>query len=269
LFSVAEGIRGKGQLGGRRPEEGEQATLFPHYDVFVAHLCFGGVLVLTTAFSLFTSNVLIQPFMPSQIRDTFLGFIYTHPMKPVNDTTREALNILVVAALCFPDVLKHARDEVDAICSSPAQRDSDSESEVRLPTLADMNRMPYICATAKELLRWRPIFPLTPDHAQSAPISFEGYHFPAGTGFVINEVPVCGECDDPGEFKPERWLDGNEADIAHGLRQFGGGRHICVGYRLAQRSLFVNVARLVQPFDYESVRCVLLIFQTVPASDDR
>jgi cytochrome P450 len=105
----------------------------------------------------------------------------------------------------------------------------------------------------KEVLRWRPIFPLTPDHVASRDIEFEGYYFPAGTGFTINGPAVCAECEEPDRFMPERWLDGYEQDIAHGLWQFGGGRRICVGYRLAQRSLFVNIARLVQCVDYEPV----------------
>ncbi|KAK0712794.1 cytochrome P450 [Lasiosphaeria miniovina] len=140
-----------------------------------------------------------------------------------SDTTREALHIMA---------------DVDGVCSVGA--------DARLPTLADMDALRYVCATAKELLRWRPIFVITPDHVASQDIEFEGYHFPAGTGFVINAVVVGDECDSPETFDPDRWMDGHETDIAHGLWQFGGGRRICVGYRLAQRSMFISIARLVQ-----------------------
>lgn len=77
---------------------------------------------------------------------------------------------------------------------------------------------------------------LTPEHTASRDIDFQGYHFPAGVGFVINGIAVGDECEDPAAFRPERWLDGFEADITHGLWQFGGGRRICISYRLAQRS---------------------------------
>jgi cytochrome P450 len=116
-----------------------------------------------------------------------------------------------------------------------------------------MESLPYVCAIFKELLRWRPIFPLTPDHTSTAALDFDGYHFPAGVGFVINGIAVANECEDPLDFRPERWLDGHEQDAAHGLWQFGGGRRICVGYRLAQRSLFINLARLIYCFDYVPV----------------
>ncbi|KAK4042057.1 cytochrome P450, partial [Parachaetomium inaequale] len=159
-----------------------------------------------------------------------------------SDTTREALNVMVMAALEHPEAFRRARIEIDRVCGV--------DGRARLPVLEDMEGLRYVCAMAKEVLRWRPIFVLTPDHVASQDVDFEGYHFPAGTGFVINEVLVGNECEDPERFEPERWMDGHEMDIVHGLWQFGGGRRICVGYRLAQRSLFINIARLAQCFDY-------------------
>ncbi|KAF1817362.1 cytochrome P450 [Eremomyces bilateralis CBS 781.70] len=191
---------------------------------------------------------------PSFVRDVLLAestkytgndqdamYVAMQLIEAGSDTTREALNVFVMASLCHPDAFRQARLEVDRVCGSNAER---------LPGLADMDALPYICAMIKEVLRWRPIFPLTPDHTATADFDFEGYHFPAGVGFVINGIPVCNACEDPDEFRPERWLDGHEMDAAHGLWQFGGGRRICVGYRLAQRGLFINMARLVYCFDY-------------------
>ncbi|KAI3535587.1 cytochrome P450 [Colletotrichum abscissum] len=193
---------------------------------------------------------------PSFVRDTLLHpdtkykgdhvdgmYVAMQLIEAGSDTTREALNIMTMAALEYPAVFKAARAEVDALCGV--------DEQARLPTLADMDDLRYICAMAKEILRWHVIFPLTPDHTTSADMEFEGYYFPAGTGFAINGPAVANECEDPDEFKPERWLDGHEADIAHGLWAFGGGRRICVGYRLAQRSMFLNIARLVQCVDYK------------------
>lgn len=168
-----------------------------------------------------------------------------------SDTTREVLNVFAMSALCHPDKFQKAREEVDRVCAVV-----DGSEPLRLPGVDDMEQIPYVCAMIKELLRWRPIFALTPDHVLTADMEFEGYHFPAGVGFVINEIAVCSECEDPEDFIPERWLDGHEADVAHGLWQFGGGRRICVGYRLAQRGLFINIARLVFCFDYAAVSLI-------------
>jgi cytochrome P450 len=181
---------------------------------------------------------------PSFVRDYFmhpdarfqgdsddLMYVAMQLVEAGSDTTREALNIMTMAALEYPEVFAKARAEVDRACGVG--------KDARLPSLDDMDALPYICAMCKEVLRWRLIFHLTPDHTASQDIEFEGYYFPAGTGFTINEVAVSNECEYPERFMPERWLDGHEKDIAHGLWQFGGGRRICVGYRLAQRSLFI------------------------------
>ncbi|CAK7204897.1 hypothetical protein SEUCBS139899_007659 [Sporothrix eucalyptigena] len=190
----------------------------------------------------FVRDSLLHPETKYTGNDEDAMYVALQLIEAGSDTTREALNIFVMAALEHPDVFLKARAEVDRVCGVG--------KDARLPRLSDMEQLNYICAMAKELLRWRPIFVLTPDHTASKDIEFEGYVFPEGTGFVINEVPVGAECERPDDFWPERWMDGHETDIAHGLWQFGGGRRICVGYRLAQRSLFINIARLVQCVDF-------------------
>lgn len=193
----------------------------------------------------FVRDVLLHPETKYTGNDEDAMYVAMQLIEAGSDTTREALNIMVMAALEHPEVFRRARLEVDRVCGVG--------EKARLPLLEDMESLRYICAMAKELLRWRPIFVVTPDHVASKDIEYEGYHFPAGTGFVINEVAVGSECENSDLFDPERWLDGHEMDITHGLWQFGGGRRICVGYRLAQRSLFINIARLVQCFDYAPV----------------
>ncbi|KAL2797419.1 cytochrome P450 [Aspergillus keveii] len=187
-------------------------------------------------------DVLLHPDTKFTGDDREAMYVAMQLLEAGSDTTREALNIFAMAALRHPDKFQNARKEVDRVCATG--------EKLRLPGIDDLEQMPYICAMIKELLRWRPIFPFTPDHVLTSDMEFEGYHFPAGVGFVINEVPVCNECEEPEEFMPERWLDGHETDPAHGLWQFGGGRRICVGYRLAFRGLFINVARLVFCYDY-------------------
>ncbi|KAK0610058.1 cytochrome P450 [Bombardia bombarda] len=206
---------------------------------------------------------------PSFVRDTLLHsdtrftgddddamYVAMQLIEAGSGTTTESLNIMVMAALERPEAFVRARQEVDRVCGAG--------SEARLPVLGDMESLGYICAMAKELLRWRPIFAVFPDHVSLKDIEFEGYRFPAGTSFVINQTVVGDECEDPERFMPERWLgDGREADITHGMWQFGGGRRVCVGYRLAQRSLFINIARLVQCFDFEAVSCFFLFIEVL------
>jgi len=166
-----------------------------------------------------------------------------------SDNPRMTLNTFVMSTLCHPHILRKARQEIDRICSN-------SHTALRLPRIDDMPCLPYISALIKELLRWRPVVPLIPQHQLTQDLEFEGYHFPRGTDFVINSIAVCAEVEEPGDFRPERWLDGheNEGNITHGLWQFGGGRRICVGYKVAHQALFVAIARLSYCFDFEAVR---------------
>ena len=158
-----------------------------------------------------------------------------------SDNTRIPLNALVMAALCHPYVMTKAREEADAVCGGPARR---------LPAISDIPKMPYTCALVKEVVRWRPAVPLVPQHQLIQDLEFEDYHFPAGTEFFVNSFPVAHDGIGPSIFQPERWLDGNEANIAHGLCVFGGGRRVCVGYKLAQTQLFVAFARLLYCFNF-------------------
>ena len=198
----------------------------------------------------FVRDVLVNPETRYSGSDQDAMYVAMQLIGAGSNTTRETLNVFVMAAVFAPEAFARAREQVDKVCGTG--------DDMRLPELADMPDLPYISALIKELIRWRPIFPTTPDHSLSADMEFEGYYIPKGTGFVINGIATCEECEDPEAFKPERWLDGHEADITHGLWQFGGGRRICSGYKIAQRNVFLNAARLVQCFDYSKVSGITL-----------
>ena len=65
------------------------------------------------------------------------------------DTTRAVLSWWALAMLLYPDVQKRAQDELDAVVGRS-----------RVPTFADMPRLPYVCAIVKEAVRWRPVAPM-------------------------------------------------------------------------------------------------------------
>ena len=81
-----------------------------------------------------------------------------------SENTRMILNSFVMSTLDHPKALQQARDEIDKVCGIN-----------RLPDLADMTEMPYVCAMVKEVLRWRPVMPLIPQHQLTEDLEFEGY----------------------------------------------------------------------------------------------
>lgn len=170
-----------------------------------------------------------------------------------SETTRISLNMFIAAAICFPDMLRKARAYIDEICGENAER---------LPGLEDEPRLPYILAIIKEFLRWKPILVWGTEHTLTEDLEFEGYNFPKDTNFVINNVATAVDpvyFDDPEKFEPDRWSNGRESDILQGTTVFGGGRRVCVGYRLAQKSLFLNVSRLIYCFDFHPVGDISLV----------
>jgi cytochrome P450 len=174
-------------------------------------------------------------------------YLATSVVAAGSDNVRMTINAFVMAAMCYPDIVRKARVEIDRICGSDAER---------LPELRDMQRLTYISAMIKEGLRWRPTVPLIPQHRLTQDLDFECYHFPAGTDFVINSLAVCQEFEDAAQFKPERWLDGKEDSVTQDSWQFGGGRRVCVGYKVAQQELFLTYSRLIYCFDFAAVRLV-------------
>jgi hypothetical protein len=56
---------------------------------------------------------------------------------------------LMLAMIAFPEKQKKCQDELDAVVGRS-----------RLPTFKDRENLPYLQATIRELLRWRPVAPL-------------------------------------------------------------------------------------------------------------
>lgn len=179
--------------------------------------------------------------------DTDKMFLTMQLIEAGSDTTRLTINIAILAAIKNPEAFLRARADLDRVCGSNAER---------LASFDDEENLPYLNAFAKELLRWRRIFMWTPEHTLTENLEFEGYYFPKGTNFIINHASISENpeyFEDPLSFKPERWLDGHETDWVSGSWQFGAGRRVCVGYKLAQKSIFINLSRLFYCFDFEEV----------------
>ena len=199
-----------------------------------------------TAPASFTRDILLHKDTGYKGNDEDAMYLSTSIVGGGSDNPRKVLNTFVMAALCHPSTIVEARDEIDAVCGR------------RLPIMRDMDSMPYVCAFIKELLRWRPSVLMIPPHDLTQDLHFEGYDIPKGTSFFINPVSISEECDDHEAFIPKRWLNEHVQSITHGLWQFGGGRRICPGYKVAQQGLFIAIARLIYCFEYTPVRIDVL-----------
>jgi cytochrome P450 len=120
--------------------------------------------------------------------------------------------------------------------------------------MSDLSAIPYTAAMIKEALRWRPTVPIVSPHQLTEKLEFDRYFVPAGTVFLINSIALSNEFNNAHEFQPERSIDDSEARMANNFWEFGGGRRICVGWKVAEQALFIAFARLVYCFKLTPVR---------------
>lgn len=167
-----------------------------------------------------------------------------------SDTTSSTLYAFVLAMLLYPDVQKKAQEEIDRVTGQ------------RLPTMEDEPQLQYIRACIKETLRWMPttILGAVP-HAVTKDDEYMGYLIPKGAGVMNNVWAIHMDPKrhpDPRRFEPDRYIhdtlglydsavnpDGTKRDVF----TFGAGRRICPGIHVAERSLFLGIARILWAFD--------------------
>lgn len=202
-----------------------------------------------------TQNVLdIRDSEGLQISDRDLSFVPSGMFGAGSDTTSSTLSSCILALVTHPDVLEAAHAEIDS-----------EVGDARMPTFEDEERLPYIRALVKEVLRWRPVTVLggTP-HATTEDDIYRGWYIPGGTGVMSNIWAMNLDEDyypNPHLFSPARFLSEDDPRYAPelkgkrthpgkiGLSSFGWGRRYCVGADLALNSLFIAVSRIIWAFD--------------------
>ncbi|KZO99740.1 cytochrome P450 [Calocera viscosa TUFC12733] len=166
------------------------------------------------------------------------------------ETSHTVLRIFALAMLNNPAVMRAAQEQLDAVCGR------------RPPTFADRERLPYIDAIIKEMLRWRPPVPLSLLRMASEDFEYQGYTIPKGTTLIDN-IWCVGQTRDasvyhnPDAFDPSRFLDasGNllpsPPDTRSDLLGFGHGRRVCPGKDFAVNGMFISFAYLLWAFQFE------------------
>lgn len=167
------------------------------------------------------------------------------------ETTVAALFVFLLAMVLHPEVMHKAQAEIDSVIGRE-----------RLPGFADKERLPYVSAIVKEILRWRPVAPLAMPHRCTQDDWYNGHFIPEGAivltnVWAMNHDPAV--FPEPDEFRPERHLDesGNPKEIpdthGEGHLSYGTGRRICAGKDLANQSLFIDIVTILWAADVKPV----------------
>ncbi|KAK2057163.1 cytochrome P450 [Colletotrichum caudatum] len=184
--------------------------------------------------------------------DVLAGYISGSALEAGSDTTANTLHGFVQAMLLYPSAQKQAREELDRVCGTE-----------RLPSMDDWDYLPYVRACVKETLRWLPTGIVGMPHAVIKDDEYMGYTIPKGAGVMINVWAIHTDEDrweDPRAFDPSRYAgdDQNSFESASNADPskrdhygFGAGRRLCQGTHVAERSLFLGIARLLWAFRLE------------------
>ncbi|KAF8258627.1 cytochrome P450 [Lactarius quietus] len=179
-----------------------------------------------------------------------IGTLYTAGA----ETTYTSLTWWALAMVAHPEIQKRAQAELDAVVG-----------RARPPTFSDASNLPYIQATVKETLRWRPPLPLGIPHNTTEDVWYDGVFIPKGTMCIAN-IWQCHHDptyygDDAAKFNPERFLDAHGRVLSgptetrdKGHSSYGFGRRACVGKHLANDSLFITIATVLWAANLERVR---------------
>ena len=117
------------------------------------------------------------------------------------ETTSTTLRWAVQYMMIHPEVQDRVQKEINSVVGRN-----------RLPRLADKDHLPYTAATLLEIQRIVTVAPLGLAHSCAEETTLEGYTIPKGSVVVANLWAVHHDQDiweDPEEFRPERFLDGN------------------------------------------------------------
>lgn len=101
-----------------------------------------------------------------------LYFLGGTMMEGASDTSSSIILAAVQAFVKWPEVMRKAQKEIDSVVGQD-----------RSPVWSDYDRLPYVAATVKEAMRWRPVVPLAFPHAAD-----EGKI----QSLVITNIPIRG-----------------------------------------------------------------------------
>jgi len=113
----------------------------------------------------------------------------------------------------------------------------------------------YIDAVVKEALRLRPVVPGIGRVVRGEPFELGGYTVPPGTEInpSIGVIHRRGDSyPQPGEFRPERFLEENPPDTYTWV-PFGGGTRRCLGASFAQLEMKVVIKRVLERAELRAV----------------
>ncbi|XP_015892336.3 xanthotoxin 5-hydroxylase CYP82C4 [Ziziphus jujuba] len=162
------------------------------------------------------------------------------------DTTYLTLTWALSLLLNHVEALKAAQEELDI-----------QVGKGRWVEESDIKNLVYLRAIVKETLRLYPSGPLVAPREAMEDCYVAGYQIPRGTRLLVNIWKLHRDPRvwiDPLEFKPERFISGDNARLdvrGHNFEYipFSSGRRSCPGISSAMQIICLTLARVLQGFN--------------------
>jgi len=120
-------------------------------------------------------------------------------------------------------------------------------------------KVPYITALVKEVLRFWTVIPICLPRTSVKDIEWHGATIPSGTTFYMNAWAADyddSHFKDPKSFLPERYLDAGAETAGTPHYAYGAGSRMCAGSHLANRELYTAFLRLILAFEIKESKNV-------------
>ncbi|XP_051137114.1 flavonoid 3'-monooxygenase-like [Andrographis paniculata] len=165
------------------------------------------------------------------------------------DTTSSTVEFAIAEMMNNPRVMIKAQQELDAVVGKAVEE-------------SDLDKLIYLKAVIKEVLRLHPVLPLMVPHCPSESCTVAGFRVPRGARVFVNVWAIHRDpafWEQPSEFMPERFLgpegegrwDYSGSDLRY--LPFGSGRRRCAGMDMGERIVMLSVASLVHGFDWSKL----------------
>ncbi|KAI0027839.1 cytochrome P450 [Vararia minispora EC-137] len=157
------------------------------------------------------------------------------------DTTVSTMASFFLLMTLNPEAQRQAQEEIDRVVGTE-----------RFPNIEDREKLPYVNALIKEVLRRAPVAPLGIAHAALNDDTYQGFLIPKGSSIVANIWALLHDpavYPEPLKFDPGRFVgDASSVQYDSSHYAFGFGRRACIGLHFAKVSLFLNIASVLAAF---------------------
>ncbi|KIJ33225.1 hypothetical protein M422DRAFT_61495 [Sphaerobolus stellatus SS14] len=185
-------------------------------------------------------------------RNKLLAYTAATLLSTGSDTIASVMQSFILFMLLHPSVLELDRAEIDHACC-------------RMPEFEFKKQCPFLIACIKETLRRYPPVVMTMcaqlmtfvagiPHLAEVDDGYEGLFSPVGSTVIGNIWAIHhgpNIYSNPMAFQPGRFMDGSQKiKWGSGPESRSRGHHFCIGYTLAEASLFIVLSRIIWALDF-------------------